>query len=291
MLPVRIWLTAARPKTLIAGMSPVLMGTTLALSDGVFSPFLFILTLLAGMGIQIGTNLANDYFDFLKGADTAERKGPLRVMQSGLVSALQMQRAIALTFILTFLIGCPLIYRGGIAIACLLILSLLLALLYTAGPYSLAYLGLGEVFVLLFFGPLAVSGTYYLQTLAFSKQACIAGIAPGCISMAILIANNVRDIDEDRKAQKKTLPVRFGKTFGRIEYASALCMALVPMLFFCQSHPFSLLTFLILIPAFPLIRTMLNEKSHSPIVLNYIFAHTGKLLFLFTLLFCIGWML
>jgi 1,4-dihydroxy-2-naphthoate polyprenyltransferase len=291
MHPVRIWLTAARPKTLIAGISPVLMGTTLALSVGAFRPWVFFFTLLTAVGIQIGTNLANDYFDFLKGADTVERKGSLRVMQAGLASTFQMQCAIILTFALTFLMGCTLIYRGGSIIAILLILSLVLAFFYTAGPYSLAYLGLGEIFVLIFFGPLAVLGTYYLQTLAFSKEACLAGIAPGCISTAILIANNVRDIDEDRKAQKKTLVVRFGKTFGMIEYVSVLFMALIPMLFFCQSHPFSLLTFLILLPAFPLMRGMLNEKNHNPTVLNQIFAHTGKLLFLFTFLFCLGWML
>ena len=291
MHAVRIWITAARPKTLIAGLSPVLIGTTLALSDGAFFPWVFFFTLLTGMGIQIVTNFANDYFDFLKGADTIERKGSLRIMQAGLASTFQMQCAIVLTLVLTFLMGCTLIYRGGSIIAILLIISLLLAIFYTAGPYSLAYLGLGEVFVILFFGPLTVLGTYYLQTLAFSKEACIAGIAPGCFSTAILIANNIRDIDEDRKAHKKTLVVRFGKNFGMIEYASILFMALIPILFFCQSHPFSLLTFLILIPAFPLMHAMFNEKQHNPKVLNHIFAHTGKLLFLFTFLFCLGWML
>jgi 1,4-dihydroxy-2-naphthoate polyprenyltransferase len=286
-----IWLTAIRPKTLIAGISPVFIGATLALSEGVFQPLFFLLTLLTSMGIQISANLANDYFDFLKGADTAERKGPLRVMQSGLVTAVQMQRAIIITLALTFLSGCPLIFRGGIVIGGLLVLALVLAILYTAGPYSLAYLGLGELFVIVFYGPMAVGGAYYLQTLSFSQEAWIAGIAPGCISTAILIANNVRDVEEDRKAKKMTLPVRFGKTFGMIEYVATLFMALIPLLFFCQSHPFSLLSFLILIPAFPLMRSMLSEKNHTPAILNQIFAHTGKLLVLFTFLFCLGWML
>jgi 1,4-dihydroxy-2-naphthoate polyprenyltransferase len=291
MHPVRIWLAAARPKTLIASLSPVLLGTTLSLSDGVFHPWVLLLTLLTALGIQISTNLANDYFDFLKGADSIERKGPLRVMQAGYVTRTKMQRAITLSLILSFLLGCPLIYRGGAVVACLLVLSLALSLLYTAGPYSLAYLGLGELFVIVFYGPIAVSGTYYLQTLCFSKEACLAGLSTGCIATAILIANNVRDIEEDRKAHKKTLPVRFGKTFGMIEYVAMLFMALLPILFFYRSHPFSLLTFLIFIPAFPLMRAMLSEKIHTPALLNQIFAHTGKLLFLFTLLFCIGWML
>lgn len=291
MHALRIWLTAARPKTLIASLSPVLIGTTLALNDGFFNPYLFFLTLLTSIGIQISTNLANDYFDFLKGADTEARKGPLRVMQAGLVSTFQMHCAISISLILTFLLGCTLIYRGGMIIATLLILSLVLSLLYTAGPYSLAYLGLGEFFVLSFYGPLAVGFAHYLQTLSFSKEAFLVGIAPGCFSTAILIANNVRDLDEDKNAGKKTLPVRFGKTFGKIEYISVISLALLPVLFFYPSHPFSLLTFLILIPAFPLMRAMLDEKNHNPILLNYVFVHTGKLLFLFTFLFCIGWML
>jgi 1,4-dihydroxy-2-naphthoate octaprenyltransferase len=291
MHPIRVWLLAIRPKTLIASVSPVLIGTTLALSDGFFNPFLFLVTLLTAIGIQISTNLANDYFDFLKGADNAARKGPLRVMQAGLVSSARMQTAIAFVMGLTFLMGCALIARGGIAIACLVVVSLALALLYTAGPYSLAYLGLGEFFVLLFFGSLAVSCTHYLQTLNFSKEAFLAGMAPGCFSTAILIANNVRDIEEDRKAHKITLVVRFGKMFGMVEYAFCIFLAFIPPLIFCGEHPFCLLTLLILLPAFPLMRGMLHEKEHTPAKLNYIFVHTGKLLYIFTFLFCLGWML
>lgn len=291
MHPIRIWLIAARPKTLIASISPVLLGTTLSLSDGTFHLWVFLLTLFTALSIQITTNLANDYFDFVKGADSIERKGPLRVMQAGYVSATEMKWAITGMLIFTFVLGCPLIFHGGIFIACLLALSLVLAIFYTAGPYSLAYLGISELFVIFFFGPIAVSCTYYLQTLSFSKEACLVGLSPGCISTAILVANNVRDIEEDRKAHKKTLPARFGKTFGTIEYVIMLLMALLPILFFYQSHPFSLLIFLILIPAFPLIRGMLSEKNHTPALLNQIFVQTGKLLFLFTFLFCMGWML
>ncbi|HEY2811220.1 MAG TPA: 1,4-dihydroxy-2-naphthoate polyprenyltransferase [Rhabdochlamydiaceae bacterium] len=291
MTHVRPWILASRPKTLVAALSPVLIGTTIALSEGIFHPLAFLFTLLTAMGIQILTNLANDYFDFIKGADTAQRKGPLRVVQAGLVSPQAMKRAMILVCALTFFSGCCLIYQGGIPIACLLISSLILAVLYTAGPYSLAYLGLGDIFVLCFFGPLAVLGTYYLQTHHFSKEAFVLGLSPGCFSTAILIANNVRDIDEDKVVNKKTLPVRFGKTFGKWEYIGILFMGLIPILFCCRHHPFSLLTFLILIPAFPLMRSMIQEKKNDPVILNRIFFNTGKLLWVFTFLFCLGWML
>lgn len=291
MNATRIWVLAARPKTWIASFSPVLIGTTLALSDGVFDSILFLCTLLTALGIQTTTNLANDYFDFIKGADTKERKGSLRVMQAGLVTAGKMKCAIALLSALTFFLGCTLVYQGGFVIFCLLIISLILAILYTGGPFPLAYMGLGEIFVLLFYGPVATLCTYYLQAQHFSGDAFIIGLAPGCFSTAILIANNVRDIEEDKKAQKRTLPVRFGRTFGKIEYLCAIFAALIPMLFFCRSHPFSLLSFLILIPAFPLMRAMIAEKNHDPVILNHIFASTGKLLWMFTFLFCLGWML
>ena len=176
-------------------------------------------------------------------------------------------------------------------IALLLLLSLLLALLYTAGPYPLAYLGLGDLFVWMFFGPVAVLGTYYLQTLHFSLEALLAGISPGCFSPAILIANNIRDIQEDRAAHKKTLAVRFGKTFGKIEYVCVLIAAWIPILFFTPHHPLILLTLLVLIPAIALMRAMIDEKEDNPKVLNALFFNTAKLLWIFTFLFCLGWML
>lgn len=290
MHAARIWLTASRPKTLIAGISPVLIGTTLSLSAGVFNPIIFLFTLLTAMGIQITANLANDYFDFIKGADK-ERKGPLRVMQAGLVSSRTMKSAIVLSMAMTFLLGTVLIHRGGFAVACLLVLALILALLYTAGPFPLAYIGLGDVFVLVFYGPVSVMGTYYLQTDLLTSSAFLAGIAPGCLSTAILVANNVRDVEEDRKAQKKTLPVRLGINFGKLQYISMILIALLPSAYFSLSHPFSALAFLILIPAIPLMYSLLREKKRDPAILNHIFVNTGKLLWMFTLLFCIGWML
>lgn len=286
---VQVWTHAARPKTLVAGISPALIGTALCISEGHFNIALFLFTLLTGMLIQIGTNLANDYFDFIKGADTSERKGFLRVTQAGLVTPASIKRAIALTFTAAFFCGCFLIAKGGISIAMLLILYILLSILYTAGPYPLAYLGLGDLFVFFLYGPGAVLITYYLQVGSFSWKALIAGCAPGALSMAILIVNNVRDIDEDRAAGKKTLPVRWGRAFGKAQYVFAIVLALVPAFLYYSSHPFCLLTLLILIPGIPLIRSMICNRD--PRQLNQLLGKTAQLLWLYTLLFCIGWML
>lgn len=286
---ILIWTMACRPKTLIASISPVFIGTTLALQQGHFDLKIFLFTLATALGIQICTNFANDYFDFLKGADTDKRKGPTRVVQAGYVSLQQMKKGLFLCLFLTLLSGCYLIWHGGIFLSCLVALSLLLAVLYTGGPFPLAYLGLGELFVFLFFGLAAVSGTYYLQTGHITFTSMLAGIAPGCLSTAILIVNNVRDIDEDKQANKKTLVVRFGLTFGKIEYLGSIFLTLLPTLCFFPSHPFCLINFALLLPAIPSMRLMLNHTAPSQ--LNILFGQTGKLLWLYTLLFCLGWML
>ncbi|MBS0604042.1 MAG: 1,4-dihydroxy-2-naphthoate octaprenyltransferase [Verrucomicrobia bacterium] len=285
----QVWTHAARPKTLVAGISPALIGATLAISHGVFDGTIFLFTLLTGMCIQIGTNLTNDYFDFIKGADTSERKGFMRVTQAGLVEPAAMKRAIVATFAMAALCGCYLIWHGGAMIGVMLAIYILLSVLYTAGPFPLAYLGLGDVLVLFLYGPAAVLITFYLQTGSVSREAFIAGISPGALSMAILAVNNVRDIDEDRKAGKKTLPVRFGRTFGKCQFLFAILLSLFPILFFYKDHPFSILAFLILIPALPLMRFMVSNQDSR--LLNQLFGKTGQLLWLYTLLFCIGWML
>ncbi len=209
--------------------------------------------------------------------------------QSGLVAPSSMKRAVLIALITTFLCGCYLIYQGGAIIAILLSIALALSIMYTGGPFPLAYLGLGELFVLLFFGPIAVIGTYYLQSHTFTWEALLAGISPGALSMAILVVNNVRDIDEDRQANKRTLSVRFGKTFGKLQYLFSILLAFLPLLFFQASHPFSLLALCALFPAIPAIRAMVANED--PRQLNLLFAKTGQLLWLYTLLFCIGWML
>lgn len=289
MTSLQVWITAARPKTLCASVSPVILGSILAFSEGAFRPLLFLFTLITALGIQISTNLANDYFDYLKGADTADRKGPLRVTQAGLVSLFTMKKAILFSLILTAFTGLYLALQGGLIIAGLLAFSLILAILYTAGPYSLAYLGFGDLFVFFFFGPIAVLGAYYLQTGHFSWDAALVGLSIGAISTAILSVNNLRDIAEDALVGKKTLAVRFGKTFAKMEYLSCLCLAgLLPYLFLF-THPFTLISIVFLFPALPCVRTIFTYQD--PKELNIILAKTGQLLLIYTILFSLGWIL
>ncbi len=274
-----IWMQAARPKTLIASLSPALIGATLAFAHGHFRPLIFLLTLLTGILIQVGINFSNDYFDFVKGADTAARKGSIRVTQAGLVSLQTMRRAISLIFSLAATSGLYLAWEGGWAITIMLFLYILLGIAYTAGPYPLAYLGLGELFVLLLFGPGAVACTYYLQTHDFSYEALLAGLGPGAISSALILANNLRDVEEDRSAHKKTLVVRFGMRFGRGLYLFFLLLASVAPLL---QHTY--LPLLTLLAALPILQAVI--KNGEPDAYILIFRKTAPLLILYTLLYC-----
>lgn len=278
------WIKATRPKTLIASMSPILIGSSFAYQKGYFNFWIFALTLLCGLGIQISTNVANDLFDFLKGADTAERKGPLRVTQSGLLSVAQVKMGTGLILFATALLGSCLSLRGGISVVCLLVLALLLAVGYTAGPFPLAYLGIAEFFILIFFGPVATGYTYYLQTLEFAPLPFLVGLSPGLISCSLLVVNNLRDISEDRKADKKTLVVRFGKTFGRIEFSLCLCLSIIlPFVFLPIPNLWLLLC---AVPTLLMILSLF--KISSPQEYFPLFSYTGKLQALFTLIFCTG---
>lgn len=286
MSPLRVWMVAARPKTLVATFAPTCIALSLCLSHGTFEPLLFLMTLLTGLLIQIGTNFTNDYCDFIKGADTQERKGFLRVTQAGLVDPATMRKRILLLFSLALLCGAYLILKGGAAIALLLCVYLLLSVLYTAGPYPLGYLGLGDLLVFTFYGPGACLITYYLQTHTLSWQAFLIGLSPGALSTAILVINNIRDIDEDRHANKKTLIVRLGKRFGKVEFAALVLGAFLPPLSLYRSYPFALLTLLALPQALLLILAV--AKNHDAYALNPLFERMGKLLWLFTLLLFIG---
>ncbi|WP_420422552.1 1,4-dihydroxy-2-naphthoate polyprenyltransferase [Simkania sp.] len=284
---MNVWIEGARPKTLIASLSPILIGSVIAFKQGVFHPLIFLLTVLFGLSIQIGTNFANDYFDFRKGADTDDRKGPRRLTQSGLVSPETMKKVTAITFGFAAFIALYLIAQGGWVIGMLAALSIVLGYLYTGGPYPLAYLGLGDLFVLIFFGPVAVAGTVYLQTHELSGIAILAGLAPGLISTAILTSNNMRDINEDQAAGKRTLPVRFGLTFGRYEYIACLLIAgIIPIALVVMTgkHFGCLLASLALLPAMPLIKSAHRETKLEPLL-----PKTGKWMSLYTLAFLIGW--
>jgi 1,4-dihydroxy-2-naphthoate octaprenyltransferase len=268
------WIEATRPKTLFASLAPVLLGTSFALKAGSFSLLTFLLTLFAALAIQIGANFANDYYDFIKGADTASRKGPRRLTQSGLISPSDMKLATFLILSTAALLNIYLIARGGPAFALLTSASIFLAVGYTGGPYPLAYLGLGEIFVFFFFGPIATASTAYLQTLSFSWTPAILGICPGLLATAILIVNNLRDIDDDRKANKNTLAVRFGKRFTQIEYTACLFAGCLLPLFFGFYLPL-----IALIPALIPLKSVWTTTK-----LNEALAQTGKIGFLTAIL-------
>ncbi len=211
---VQTWLLAIRPKTLGAAVAPVLVGTAMAVEAGRgHVPSAFV-ALACALLIQIGTNFSNDYLDFEKGADAETRKGPTRVTQAGLVTPQGMRRATAGVFGLAFALGLYLVYRGGWPVLLIGVLSIAAGVLYTAGRFSLAYLGLADGAVLLFFGPVAVGGTYYVQALAVTPAVLVGGLAPGLLATAVLLVNNVRDVAEDRAAGKRTLVVRRGRRFG-----------------------------------------------------------------------------
>lgn len=214
------WILAARPRTLGAALIPVVAGGALAISISAFDPLVSALVLASAVLIQIATNFFNDAIDHVKGADTAGRLGPTRVTSAGLLPARRVITGAFLTLALAALFALPLVLRGGGIILLVGLLSLLFAYAYTGGPFPLAYLGLGEIFVILFFGLIAVAGTFYLNTLAFSVAAILAGLQIGLHSSVLLAVNNLRDLETDRAANKKTLAARFGLNFARRENAA-----------------------------------------------------------------------
>jgi len=196
------------------------VGTALAWADkGEVLWWVVVLTLLSSLFIQVGTNLVNDVVDFKKGADDEKRVGPQRVTQSGLIAPKTVFIMAAVCFLVAVLCGVPLVFRGGMPIFIVGLVSVLMGYGYTAGPFPLAYRGLGDVFVILFFGLIAVGGVYFLHTLELSMNAIIAGFQVGFLATVLIAINNLRDIDGDKKVHKRTLPVRFGKRFARIEIA------------------------------------------------------------------------
>lgn len=287
----QIWLVAARPKTLPAAAAPVVIGCALAVGHGALALIPSLAALVAALCIQIGTNFANDYYDFIKGTDTHTRIGPTRATQAGLVTPTEMKRATYIVFVFALLIGCYLVWRTGWPIALIGLLSIAFGWLYTAGPFPLGYNGLGDVFVLVFFGPVAVAGTYYVNTLVWSGESVVAGLMPGLFSVGILTINNLRDIDDDRVAGKRTLAVRFGRTFARIEY---LIGVLAPHgialgLALSEQRWLALMSLAVLIPTLPVLRQVWSSDDGP--MLNSMLAATGRLLILHAVIFSMGWVL
>ncbi|GGL56945.1 1,4-dihydroxy-2-naphthoate polyprenyltransferase [Halocalculus aciditolerans] len=298
------WVMAARPHTLPAASSPVLVGVGLALGLGVFEPLPAVAALVGALLIQVGTNFANDYYDAEKGADTEEREGFTRVTQAGLIPAQTVKRAMYATFLASVVVGLYLVAVGGVPILVIGVLSILSGIAYTGGPYPLGYHGLGDVFVFVFFGVVAVVGTVYVQAAAAAAgvfpvappagtlptAAFAASVAVGTLNTAILVVNNLRDVDTDRKAGKNTLAVRFGRTGARAEYVLLLVVAyLVPVYFFVSRAGWDaavLLPLLTLPLAATVTRTVLRYDDGEH--LDPALSTTGKLLFAFAALFAVG---
>ena len=282
------WLWAARLKTLTAAISPVILGSALAFHDGSFYLLICAMTLLAAVLIQIGTNFANDVFDFQKGTDREDRKGPLRVTHSGLISPEKMIRAMWLTFALAICVGFYLAWIGGWPIVWIGLLSIAAGILYTGGPYPLGYHGWGDVFVFIFFGLIAVPGTYYLQMGIISNLSIWMGAIMGMLSTAILVVNNLRDADTDKISGKKTLAVRFGKKFSKMQYSILILSPfLLPLYIWWNiENELSLLITISLLPiSFHLIKQIFSLTGRD---LNLVLARTARFLFFFTILLSAG---
>jgi 1,4-dihydroxy-2-naphthoate octaprenyltransferase len=229
----RIWLSAARPQTLAASIVPIMVGASLAWSHYAFRLDTTIVALLCALLIQVGTNFANDYYDFVKGADTDDRIGFERATALGLISPQAMLTATYLTMGLAFLVGLYLVWVGGWIIFLIGILSMLFGVLYTGGPYPLGYNGLGDIFVFIFFGIIAVSGTYYVNALEWSTTSLVASLPVGALCVNILVVNNLRDIHQDKISGKRTLGVLFGEKMLKMEYLGLIFTAfLIPFIFY-----------------------------------------------------------
>jgi 1,4-dihydroxy-2-naphthoate octaprenyltransferase len=285
---VRAWALAARPATLTAAFAPVAVGTACAWRAGGFRWDAALAALVGAFLIQIATNFANDMYDFQKGADTEERLGPVRAAQAGLLTVAQLRRGIVFTVVLALLVGIYLTWVAGPAVVGIGLTSIAAGLAYTGGPFPLAYNGLGDLFVMLFFGFVAVCGTAFVQVLAVPDTAWAASIPLGALATAILAVNNVRDFEGDAKAGKRTLVVRFGRKAGVREYnvlfVTAYAMPIA--MFALRLTSLWVLLPLVTIPwAMRLTRSVARDRGP---VLNQTLAGTAKLLSVYGILFAIG---
>ena len=282
----QIWIEAARPKTLSASISPVLLGCALAYRDGMFRLSPAILCFFVALLAQIASNFANDYFDFKKGADKEDRLGPERAVASGWVSPKAMLIATLLTLGLACLCGLGLLFYAGWELLLVGIAIAVCVLAYSAGPFPLAYNGLGDVCVLLFYGVIPVCFTYYVQALTFSSLSFVLSFAVGLLSINILVVNNYRDYEQDKAAAKKTTIVLFGQPFGRLFYlfnGIAACLLAVP--FILQANKWMLVLPVAFFALFISTWKELTQKKGRE--LNRTLGHTARNVLLYTLLLII----
>ena len=290
----RAWLLASRPATLPAAVGPVLVGLGVAVGLGIFEPLPALGALAVALVLQIVSNLANDLSDFRSGADAADRLGPARAAAQGWLSQREMAAGIAVMVGLAGLIGLYLVWIGGLPILLLGVAAIVSAFAYTGGPWPYGYRGLGEVFVFVFFGLVAVSGTTYLQTLRWEPLAIIAAIPVGALVTAILVVNNLRDIDADRRARKLTLAARRGPRFAMAEYDTLLVFAYAtPLLVLVGGGSLTGgVSFVILLPwlTIPLALSLRRvvRAGGDPRRLNAVLKGTARLSLSYSLLFAAG---
>lgn len=279
---------AMRPKTLPAAVGPVLVGAALAIADGAFALLPVLAALAGALLLQIGSNFANDYFDFFKGADRADRLGPTRVTASGLLTPGEVRIGMAVIFGLAMLVGIYLIWAGGWPILVLGGAAIVAAITYTGGPLPFGYYGLGDLVCFLFFGLAAVCGTYYVQTHTAPLDAWLCAVPVGALITAILVVNNLRDLESDRRAGKRTLAVILGRRGTQIEYLLLLVLAYaLPILLWLVRGrtPFVLFTWLSLPLAYQVVKAVFTAQGRA---LNPVLAATARLSLIYSILLSIG---
>ena len=282
------WLLAIRPKTLPAAAAPVIVGSALAFADRGFRIWPSIACLLTALLLQIGSNLANDVYDYEKGADDVQRLGPMRVTQAGILTPKQVKQGMWVVFGFSAVIGITLVYQGGWLILWLGLAAVISAIAYTGGPFPLGYHGLGDLFVFVFFGLVATAGTYYLQIGSVQPNVWWIAAVMGFLTVNILVVNNLRDLESDQRVQKKTLAVRLGERGARGQYMLLMTLSYgIPaiLLWFEKITPWVLLTWLSIPSAFHWIRFV---SKNSGKMLNKALAGTGKLELIFAVLLAMG---
>jgi len=290
--PLSAWWLAARPRTLPVSIAPVLVGSAIAIGDGRARLGPALAAALGALLLQLGSNFANDLFDFEQGADTADRIGPPRATQLGLLSPAAMRVGVVVALAGAVAVGLYLVSVAGWPVVFVGVASVVAAVAYTGGPWPFGYKGLGDPAVFVFFGLVAVMGTYYVQALTVTPAALAASVPVGCLATAILVVNNVRDIETDRVAGKRTLAVRFGRNAGRNEYTLllGLAFAMLPYLLLRFGRSGFVMLPIILLPrAVSLVRTVRTRVEGPP--LNAALAGTAQLLLFYAVLFSVGWLL
>jgi 1,4-dihydroxy-2-naphthoate octaprenyltransferase len=283
------WILAARPRTLPASISGIIVGTALAIADQTFALLPALAALAGALLLQIGSNIANDYFDHMRGIDTPDRRGPVRVTHSGLIPVDEVRMGMIVVLALATAVGVYLAVVGGWLIVAIGLAAIVSAVIYSGGPFPLASHGLGDVFVFLFFGLAAVVGTYYVQALSLGAKVLAAAIPVGTLVTAIIVVNNLRDIDTDRRASKRTLAVILGPGATWLEYVTLVAVAyVIPIVFWLAgwSSVWVMASWLSLPLAAKLIRAV-RRAADGP-AFNTALAGTARLALVFSVLFAIG---